>query len=279
MASGKQFQDPRGLLPKIVARLSGKDKQIWVERANILDVELQIQTERIHELIGQLDARERRLHPYAQEALSLLSFRAHSLIQEGPEQEIRKTQLGDFFTEEGSDKATRHSYAHIYERLLAEATDTPAILEVGIGSLNAFPYAGLPPGGSLRAWRRRYPEALVVGMDIDLDSVDSVEPPAYVVDQTNDESLRDGRQILEKFGPLDLIVDDGFHDPHANVRTMLAFFCLLRPGGFYVVEDIHESLIDFWRLLAERLPGTSYVLDLSEQRPECDDNILFIARA
>lgn len=60
---------------------------------------------------------------------------------------------------------------------------------------------------------------------------------------------------------------------------MLAMFKHLKPGGHYVVEDIHESLIDFWRVVGALLPGKSYVLDLRAQRPECDDNVLFISQA
>ncbi len=188
-------------------------------------------------------------------------------------------ELSQLFTSFGSDKETRHNYGHVYEGLLASAGENPRIFEIGLGSLNAFAYAGLPPGGSIKAWRTRFPEGTVVGADIDPESVQVVDTPAFVMDQTSDTSLANARAKLSADEQFDLIVDDGFHDPHANVRTMKTLFDLLKPGGFYVVEDIHESLIDYWLAIAPHLPGDSYLLDLRNDRPDTDDNVLFISRA
>ena len=96
------------------------------------------------------------------------------------------------------------------------------------------------------------------------------------MDQTSDKSLQRVKESLRKHGPFDLIIDDGFHDPHANIRTMLIFSELLDMKGTYVVEDVHESLIDFWSVIAHTLPGKVEILDLRNQRPETDDNILIL---
>lgn len=282
MALRKEFLNPAWVYSRILARLTGADAKYWSAQANSFQAQLQLERAEFDRRLGaEVESRDRRLHPYVQEALRLLREQSDcapgNLVS--AESASDDCELGLMFTMEGSDKETRHSYSQTYEKLLSSAAQPIRILEVGLGSLNQFAYAGLPPGGSLRAWRKQYPGALVVGMDIDPESVAAVEPPAYVVDQTSDASLRDALKTLETYRGFDLIVDDGFHDPHANVRTMLAFFDVLKPGGFYVVEDIHESLIDFWAIISEHLPGESYVLDLRNQRPECEDNILFISRA
>ena len=44
----------------------------------------------------------------------------------------------------------------------------------------------------------------------------------------------------------------------------------------YVVEDVHETLIDFWKVIAIHLPGKMQVLDMRDLRPGVDDNILLL---
>ena len=43
-----------------------------------------------------------------------------------------------------------------------------------------------------------------------------------------------------KLAPLsmDLIIDDGEHKPVANELTLLAFWPYLKPGGFFIIEDV-----------------------------------------
>jgi hypothetical protein len=37
---------------------------------------------------------------------------------------------------------------------------------------------------------------------------------------------------------MDLIIDDGEHKPVANELTLLAFWPYLKPGGFFIIEDV-----------------------------------------
>ena len=279
MESDRRNVNPVWLAKRTWQRISGADARIWKQNASELSTRLEQEHRTTQELVAQLESRDRRIHPYVSEALSLVSNSGEVSRLVVAESAVGESNLGALFEQYGSDKQTRHSYGSTYESLLGPASQARNILEVGIGSVNAYAYAGLPPGGSLRAWREYYPKASVIGMDIDPESIAAVEQPAFVVDQTNQDSLDEVRLKLREFGQFDLIVDDGFHDPHANVRTLLTFFELLRPGGSYVVEDIHSSLIDFWCVVAENFGMDSYVLDLSAQRPDCDDNVLFVAKA
>ncbi len=198
-------------------------------------------------------------------------------------QSIRKIKSksdtsASIFTEFGSDKDTRHSYGRVYIELL-ETFSKPRILEIGVGSINNFPYAGHPAGGALKAFRKRFNNATIVGVDIDPQSIEVIKAEGFtgfVVDQTSDESLTKSKIILSELGPFDLILDDGFHDPHANVRTLKTLFSLLSEEGTYVIEDVHESLIDFWKVIAMHLPGKMQILDMRESRPGVDDNILLL---
>jgi hypothetical protein len=168
----------------------------------------------------------------------------------------------------------------VYLEIL-EKFESPRILEIGVGSINDFPYAGLAAGGALKGFRTKFPKATIVGIDIDPHSIEVLKADnflGYVVDQTSDKSLIQNKLNLEKHGPYDLIIDDGFHDPHANIRTLKSYYSLLSENGTYVIEDVHESLIDFWKVIATHLPGIVNILDLRSNRPEVDDNILIIIR-
>jgi hypothetical protein len=225
--------------------------------------------------LGHLELRSQRLHPFIKESLQIAVSYLDGDKSINFEVRNESLKLEGLFTKFGSDKETRHSYSKIYSTLL-NGIRKPRILEIGIGSINDFPYAGLAPGGSLKAWREGYPDALIVGADIDPKSVSEVTETAFVLDQTSDESLDNFLKSIEMFQPFDLIVDDGFHDPHANLRTFLKLIPCLSKKGCYVVEDVHESLIDFWKVISCSLRINLRVLDLRSERPGVDDNILLI---
>ena len=235
----------------------------------------------LDEVKAQLDehklSRYKRLHPYVSEALGLL-VQDNITTEKYASDNLDSPTRESFFTEFGSDKDTRHSYGKIYFEILANKT-VPKILEIGVGSENDYPYAGLPPGGGLKAFRKKFKESIIVGADIDPIAIETIQKDGFIgyeVDQTSDKSLQRVKESLRKHGPFDLIIDDGFHDPQANIRTMLIFSELLDMKGTYVVEDVHESLIDFWSVIARTLPGKVEILDLRNQRPETDDNILIL---
>ena len=227
------------------------------------------------ELNHSRHARETRVHPYVSEALAIAS--KNNRTTSTFKSEATVNDLEGMFTKYGSDKESRHSYALTYSEILQGRQD-PHILEVGLGSLNGFPYGGLPPGGSIKAWREAYPTSLIVGADIDEEAVASISEIGIVVDQTSDESLNNFVARIKEYAPFDLVVDDGFHDPHANLRTLLKVFPLIADTGAYVIEDIHNSMVDLWRVLSSTIDAELEIRDLSAERPETDDNILLIFR-
>lgn len=258
----------RRRIHNFILRQSGIDKEVanFEERISSLTLEM-------HQ---QLNSRENRIHPYVREALNTASISLRPV--EVYSNSVEENELGRSFDKYGSDKNERHSYAHIYEQIL-DGIESPHILEIGLGSLNPFPYAGLEPGGSLKAWRERYPGSIIVGGDIDPEAVEAATEKAFQIDQTDPGSLDNFASSISSFGPFDLIVDDGFHDPHANILTAIKMLPLLRSTGSYVVEDVHSSLIDLWRVLlaATQLDGS--VIDMSELRPNTDDNVLILIKS
>jgi hypothetical protein len=219
-----------------------------------------------------LNFRHNRIHPFVEEALSLVPTEVEVLTDLV---EVASHKLSGKFRKYASDKEDRHSYGWVYADLIGSKT-SPKILEIGLGSLNGFPYGGLAPGGSIKAWRDAYPDATIVGADIDKEAVEAIDEIGIVVDQTSTDSLLSLKSRINKFEGFDLIVDDGFHDPHANIRTYLALHESLSNGGFFVIEDVHFTLLNFWRVVGSCLPGKLKIYDLRNQRPNCEDNILVV---
>ena len=120
-----------------------------------------------------------------------------------------------------------------YRWLLSAMPEPRSILEIGVKG-----------GGSTALWKALFPAATVVGMDIKLRpslvadlSADGV---VYLKgDQTDVARLR---EIAAAHGPFDLIIDDGSHVTEHQETTIRALLPTVRPGGFYVVEDIHASV-------------------------------------
>jgi hypothetical protein len=157
--------------------------------------------------------------------------------------------LADLFNSHGSDKSGKHNYHEAYASLLRR--DAPLdILEIGMGSNDPHFHANMEgtgkPGASIRAFRDWAPNSKVYGADIDqsiLFSEDRIQ--TFFVDQTNPETMK---ELARKLPKLDLVIDDGFHIPWANLNTINFALPLLKQDGAVVVEDIDSQYIPFWRV-------------------------------
>ena len=274
------FRIPTPVLQKIWRRVSGIEPRELYKQLTLARDELTVARDELtvarDELTKVLTSRNNRLHPFVSEALTLVA--PNKKVKNKPKG-ILKSEVS-VFTEFGSDKDTRHSYGKVYVDLLKN-TSNPRILEIGVGSLNDYPYAGLAAGGALRAFKRIFPNSEIIGLDIDPDSIAIINSygfQGFVVDQTSDESLSYVKNKLKNLGKFDLIIDDGFHDPHANIRTLQILFDLLSDEGTYVIEDVHESLVNLWEVVSIYLPGELQVLDMRAMRPGVDDNILVLIK-
>ena len=153
--------------------------------------------------------------------------------------------LAELFRRHGSDK-DRNGYSSLYNALFEPMRALPVrLLEVGIGSMLPGPSSMkgyMPdtyrPGASLRAWRDFFPAGEVHGMDIQDDCM-IVDEPRVVTHLCDSTSAAATRAWAEgQAAPFDVIVDDGSHWYDHQLSTLRHLFPLLRPGGFYVIEDI-----------------------------------------
>ncbi|OZM72635.1 hypothetical protein CFN78_13435 [Amycolatopsis antarctica] len=136
----------------------------------------------------------------------------------------------------GSDKWGPHQFTRHYERHLEPWRDKRlTVLEVGIGGYDD-PAGG---GASLRMWRGYFPRARVYGVDMwDKSGVDG---PRITTVRANQADVEAMSAVAAKYGPFDLVVDDGSHVSELTRGTFDVLFPHVRSGGLYVVEDVQTS--------------------------------------
>ena len=166
---------------------------------------------------------------------------------------LAPTEMCRVMTWQGSDKgAGRHNYTTVYSALFRNRRDQPLrIFELGLGTnnpaLNSNMGVNGRPGASLRAWRQLFPRAQVFGADIDLDILFKEHRiKTFYCDQLNPRTIRDLWSQPELREGMDIIIDDGLHTFEANLSFLDHSLEHLRPGGVYVVEDIHRDAIGKW---------------------------------
>lgn len=136
--------------------------------------------------------------------------------------------LDDLAIKYGTDKSSWvHNYTYLYEKYFEPFKDKPVkLLEIGIQE-----------GASLRMWEEYFPHGNIYGLDIkECFEMDTKRITTIKGNQSNKRHLR---QIIELFGPFDIIIDDG---SHVNKDLLISFeelFPALKAGGIYVAEDLH----------------------------------------
>lgn len=144
------------------------------------------------------------------------------------------------------------NYFPVYERHLAKFQGKPIrLLEVGVDA-----------GGSLRFWKEKFPEGLIYGIDVNKGSVFS--EPGIEVFLCNQRDRNKLREIAEKIGPIDVLIDDGGHRAADQIPTFEEIYPRMSPDGVYVCEDLHTaywpdytngqpSFMDYLKAFADRL--------------------------
>ena len=129
------------------------------------------------------------------------------------------------------------SYLDVYERYLEPIRLQPlTVLELGVKS-----------GGSLRMWKEYFPHGAIHGVDLNPRCQEATEDriTVHLLSQDDEVGLA---ALAEAVGGFDLVLDDA---SHINALTAASFRILwphVRAGGFYIIEDLGMSWVDYARL-------------------------------
>jgi hypothetical protein len=170
--------------------------------------------------------------------------------------------IKDYFEKYSCDKVTS-GYHQVYDTLFLNLkNETIKLLEIGIGTISTTPLEGMTfvpssmygwkekntnylPGASLRAFRDYFINGEIFGMDIQPDCLFTEERiKTYQIDSTNKEQCNN---FVEN-DYFDIIIDDGAHEAHLQIKTFQNLYPKLKNGGIYIIEDIpnYEPLKNYF---------------------------------
>lgn len=140
--------------------------------------------------------------------------------------------LDELAIEHGTDKSSLwNGYTQYYERMFASRREESLkLLEIGVYK-----------GASLRMWADYFPNAEIIGMDIQ-KPLDLGHPRIHTIqaDQGNWSELE---HVQKELNGVDIIIDDGSHRPNHVSASFSALFYAVNSGGYYVIEDLACSFL------------------------------------
>ncbi len=135
-----------------------------------------------------------------------------------------RTEMGEVLRRHGSDKAWPHCFDEVYGKLFPDRDAPLDILEVGLAD-----------GQSVRAWREYFPNARILGFDVEpCARINSDRIEVHQVEQTDVVGL--WQHIgTRKF---DWVIEDAAHLWQKQIITLVLLWPALKPGGWYCLEDV-----------------------------------------
>ena len=174
------------------------------------------------------------------------------------------TELGIKY---GTDKVL-HQFTNIYDQIFKPIRfSVHRVVEIGVFF-----------GSSVLMWRDYFNQAKIIGLDHfiglqgnkhtfenstkfleDMKANPDPRIELHQVDQSVDDELVNFVRG-QVHGVIDIIIDDGSHLMKDQQVTFQRLFSLLRPGGIYVIEDLHTSLQDGYDLMPDKSNSTLLML-------------------
>jgi len=151
----------------------------------------------------------------------------------------------------GTDKSSQfHNYTDTYERYFrARRKEVKSLLEIGVWH-----------GESVALWKQYFPNALIVGIDVDPECKQFEDDRVKIIIGNATKPLNFpidvyerliGERYTEQSEPktvqFDIIIDDGSHRWNQVIESFELLFQYIRPGGYYVIEDTLCSYVKDFR--------------------------------
>ncbi len=127
--------------------------------------------------------------------------------------------------------AKYEQYLDVYDRHLSKYKNKPVtIIEFGVNQ-----------GGSLNMWHEYFGVGTkIYGVDINphCQKLTSGNIEILIGDQEDKKFLK---QVADKIGKVDIVIDDGGHSMAQQINTFEVIFPCLKNDGVYICEDLHTS--------------------------------------
>lgn len=167
-----------------------------------------------------------------------------------------------FNSDKGDSIGAKHNYTPIYDFLFRQFKDKPIrILEIGL--LRGGPELGqskdrktaVPP--SIQMWLSYFKKATIVGFDIsDFSQYQTDRFSFYRGDSGDENSLNKFKELHQ---PFDIILDDASHASFHQLKAFEMLFPHLKPGGIYIMEDLHWQPPEIEKSLPKTPKGRDFL--------------------
>jgi cephalosporin hydroxylase len=121
-------------------------------------------------------------------------------------------------------------YADFYQQYIGHL-NPKLILEIGVLE-----------GGSLRAWTEIFPNARIVGIDIDEKIALANQDLTIFVGDQLDKVFLD--EVINYIGIPDITIDDGGHTRLQQTTTFKHLYPKLNSGNLYIIEDLETVYLE-----------------------------------
>lgn len=198
-----------------------------------LDKPLNLDFSEDSERLEQTKSSQKKLYGTDSERHALLKREWTDLI-------CKRSKLTELADKYGSDKGFRkHLYTTVYEEFIKPGK-VKSLLEIGLlchddqREIGGEEFSLAP---SLDMWAEYLPEAEIYGFDIqDFSGAGGGWKEILQGDQSSRNDLAKIGKLNVKF---DVIIDDALHASMHQQVTFSALFPMLKPGGLYIIEDLH----------------------------------------
>ena len=160
-------------------------------------------------------------------------------------QETLSALADQYGSDKGAAHGDRHRYASIIDLLLGRQRDAIRhVVEIGLarGGHEASPGTLAPAAESpsVRMWLDFFPKARITGIDHADFAFMAAEQPRFRFLRADAGSVDNLRAIAGQLGnEVDLLIDDASHASYHQQLALRELFDCLRPGGLYLIEDLH----------------------------------------
>ncbi len=146
-------------------------------------------------------------------------------------------ELRDYF--EKNNKRLINKFNHyfdVYERHFSKFKNKKiTIVEIGVFQ-----------GGSLQMWRNYFgKDAAIWGIDIDPNCITLEENETKILIGSQEDKIF-LESIINKIGPIDILIDDGGHTQNQQIISFEVLFKNLKENGVYLCEDTHTSYMNVY---------------------------------
>jgi hypothetical protein len=139
-----------------------------------------------------------------------------------------------------TDKCSVHRYTPVYYELFKDRIATvQTVLEIGIGRGKG---TLRKHAASLKMWEEFFPFAQIIGLDHDRSIfLDQGRINSVYGDQSNERSMEQAANSVGR--ALDIVIDDGSHQPPHQISSAKVLLPFVMPGGYYIIEEIRSEVV------------------------------------